>query len=91
MFELDGKQYVPANPDKKLVSTKIIPDIYLLTGDTVHLTYSQKTTRDAEPEIKYEQIWQAKKEAVCRFKVNTYDDTSYDLIHSVDYIKEVAS
>ena len=89
MFEIDGKQYIPANPDKKLIETKSVPNILLNKGDSVNLKYSQKANFAANSEIKYEKTWICDAPARVTFQVNTYDDTSYECIHSVEYVKEI--
>jgi len=86
MYDIDGKQYVSANPNKRLVRNYKAENVMLLKGDTITVTYKQKDG-DKPEEVKYENALTVESSAVVTFDVKTYDDKSYDLHHSVDYVR----
>ena len=86
---INGKEYCLANPDKKIIETKISEPAYLNTWDTI--TFEYKVYIQGVESAVYNQVWTHNRPdvAVVSFKVNIFDDDTYECIHSVNYVKEV--
>ena len=87
IYHIGDKFYDQENPGKKIVNIQKKPKTLLYPGDVANLSYTRHEVDGTKNTI-YEHAFSPTKLASIDFEVTTFDDGSYEMKHSVEYIKE---